>query len=84
MLDGSSIMPSRHSIPQDLCSPCLNLTNYARTVFTPTMFSRRRTLAARLRGQVVRRPHRTHYLSLSLSLSLSLYIYIYIYATYYY
>ena len=35
---GSSIMPSRHSIPQDLYSPCLNLTNSARTMFTPTMF----------------------------------------------
>ena len=39
---GSSIMPSRHSIPQDLYSPCLNLTISARTMFTPTMCSRRR------------------------------------------
>ena len=35
---GSSTMPSRHSIPQDLYSPCLNLANYARSMFTPTMF----------------------------------------------
>ena len=39
---GSGIVPSKHSVPQDLCSPCLNLTNSARTMFTPTMFSRRR------------------------------------------
>ena len=39
---GSSTTPSKHSIPQDLCSPYFNLTNYARTMFTPTMFSRRR------------------------------------------
>ena len=40
----SSTMPSRHSIPQDLYSPCLNLTNSARSMFTPTMFLRRRAL----------------------------------------
>ena len=28
-------------IPQDLYNPCFNLTNYARTLFTPTMISRR-------------------------------------------
>ena len=39
---GSSTIPSKHPIPQDLYSPCLNLTNYARTMFTPTMFSRGR------------------------------------------
>ena len=39
---GSSIIPSTHSIPQDLCSPCLKLTDSARTMFTPSMFSRRR------------------------------------------
>ena len=39
---GSSIIPSSHSIPQDLCSPYLNLTIHARTMFTPTMFSRGR------------------------------------------
>ena len=33
---GSSI------IPQDLYNPCLNLMNSARTMFTPTMFSRHR------------------------------------------
>ena len=38
---GSSIIPSKHSIPQDLYSPYLNLTNSARTMFTPTMFTRR-------------------------------------------
>ena len=36
------MIPSKHSIPQDLHSPCLNLTNHARTMFTPTMFSRGR------------------------------------------
>ena len=35
---GSSIIPSTHSIPQDLYSQFLNLMNYARTTFTPTMF----------------------------------------------
>ena len=39
---GSSTIPSKHSTPQDLYSPCLNSTNHARTMFTPTMFSRRR------------------------------------------
>ena len=39
---GSSIIPSKHSILQEWYSPCLNSTNYARTMFTPTMFSRRR------------------------------------------
>ena len=39
---GSSIISSNHSIPQDLYSPCFNLTNSARTMFTPPMFSRRR------------------------------------------
>ena len=33
---------STHSIPQDLYNPCLSLIDYARTMFTPTMFSRRR------------------------------------------
>ena len=41
---GSSIIPSKQSIPQDLYSPCLNLTDSARTMFTPTMFSRRRII----------------------------------------
>ena len=27
---GSSMIPSKHSIPQELHSPCLNLTNYAK------------------------------------------------------
>ena len=40
---GSSIIPSKHSAPQDLYSPCLNVSNSARTMFTPTMFSRRPT-----------------------------------------
>ena len=35
-------MPSRHAIPQDLYNPCLSLIDYARTMLTPTMFSRRR------------------------------------------
>ena len=39
---GSSIIPSSHAIPQDLYSPCLSLTNSARTMFTPTMLSLRR------------------------------------------
>ena len=39
---GSSIILSKHSTPQDLYNPLLNLMNYARTTFTPTMFSRRR------------------------------------------
>ena len=39
---GSSIIPSKHSTPQDLYSLCLNLTVSARTMLTPTMFSRRR------------------------------------------
>ena len=43
----SSTIPSTHSIPQDWCSPYLNLTNYARTMFTPTMFSRGRASPAR-------------------------------------
>ena len=41
---GCSIIPSNLSIPQDSYSPCFNLTNSARTMFTPTMFSRRRVL----------------------------------------
>ena len=36
------MIPSKHSIPQDLYSPCLNSTNSARNMFTPTMFTRRR------------------------------------------
>ena len=44
----SSIIPSKHSTPQDIYiyiySPWLNLMNSARTMFTPTMFSRRRLL----------------------------------------
>ena len=43
---GSSIIPSNHSIPQDLYSPCLNLTNYARTMLTPTMFTCRQVRGA--------------------------------------
>ena len=39
---GSSITSSKHYIPQDLYNPCLILMNSARTMFTPTMFSRRR------------------------------------------
>ena len=39
---GSSMIPSKHSIPQDLYSPCLNLTDSAWTRFTPTMFTRGR------------------------------------------
>ena len=34
-------IPSKHSTPQDLLSPCLNLTDSARTMLTPAMFSRR-------------------------------------------
>ena len=45
---GSSIIPWNHSIPQDLYSPCLSLTNSARTMFTPTMFSRRRDVCVAL------------------------------------
>ena len=45
---GSSIIPSRHSMPQDLYSPCLNLANYARTMFTPTMFTLRRRVTGRV------------------------------------
>ena len=41
---GSSIIPSKHSIPQDLYSPRLNLNNYARTMFTPTMFLHRQLM----------------------------------------
>ena len=33
---GSSIIPSNRSIPQKLYSPCLNRTNSARTMFTPS------------------------------------------------
>ena len=44
---GSSIIPSNHSMPQDLHSPCLNWTNSARTMFTPTMFPRRRKWMSR-------------------------------------
>ena len=40
---GSSRIPSKHSIPQDLYNPCLNSMNYARTMLTSTMCSRRRT-----------------------------------------
>ena len=47
---GSSIVPSNPSKAQDLYSPCLNLTNSARTMFTPTMFSRRRPSSASRRG----------------------------------
>ena len=35
---GSSVIPYTHSIPQDLYSPCLNLTNYARTMFIQPCF----------------------------------------------
>ena len=60
---GSSIIPSKHSIPQDLHNPCLNLTNYARTMFTPTMFTRRRWRSApgRSRGLHFRVRHRDNY-----------------------
>ena len=39
---GSSIIPSSHSIPQDLKSPRFNFINYARTMFNQTTCSRRR------------------------------------------
>ena len=39
---GSSTIASKHSIPQDLHNPWLNVMNYARTMLTPTKFSRRR------------------------------------------
>ena len=32
----------RNTIPQDLYNPCMNFMNYARTMFTPTMCSRRK------------------------------------------
>ena len=50
---GSSIIPSKHSIPQELYSPCLILTNYARTMFTPTMCSRRRYQFSQLYAQTL-------------------------------
>ena len=37
-------MPSKHSIPRDSYRPCFNLTHYARTMFTPAMFTRREQL----------------------------------------
>ena len=60
---GSRIMPSRHFVPQDLYSPCLNWTYYARTMFTPTMFSRRRVLSC----------------AIDINMNVCIYIYIYVY-----
>ena len=39
----SSIIPSKHSMPQDLYSLCLSLMNHARTMLTPIMFTSRRS-----------------------------------------
>ena len=46
MVGVSTVLASypQNTIPQDLHSPRLNLTVYARTMFTPTMFSRRRMM----------------------------------------
>ena len=87
---GSSIIPSKHSIPQDLCSPCLNLTDSARSMFTPTMFSRRRVCSSRLQGRTLRdtASNRTqqftlrfffHYCYIYIYIRVYIYIYMYIY-----
>ena len=78
------MIPSNHSIPQDLYSPCLNLTNYARTMFTPTMFSRRWEAGLPYAMWItIYNPHIVNSLELPprhwIYISLSLYIYIYVY-----
>ena len=42
-----SYIHPNHSIPQDSYSPCLHSTNFARAMFTPTVFSRRRKRSIR-------------------------------------
>ena len=82
---GSSIIPSKHSIPQDLHSLYLNLTNYARAMFTPTMFSRRRKTGGRrgVRGWPASRRGRDNmYIYIYICMNMCVYIYIYIYFYY--